>query len=278
MSFAPLLAAAAGICAAGAVVDLAALAATARGTGSRLPRAALGVLARLGRGAGAPAPAPGLEARLRAAGSPLGLTAADVTAIKAGGALAALVAAAPVVAGLPDRLGVAALLALPAAAFLAPDAALARVARRRGAAMAHDLPDLLDGLALALRAGLPLPRAIAEVARRHRGPLAAEWRRIAAQVDLGVPLLQALDGMRARCPAEGVDALLGAIGRAARLGAPLADALSGQAREARALRAARVREHAARAAPKIQLVVALALVPSVLLLVAAATLGTLAGG
>ncbi len=70
--------------------------------------------------------------------------------------------------------------------------------------------------------------------------------------------------------------LIGAIERGARLGAPLADALAAQAREARALRAARVREHAARAAPKIQLVVALALVPSVLLLVAAATLGTLA--
>ena len=41
----------------------------------------------------------------------------------------------------------------------------------------------------------------------------------------------------------------------------------------RAERARRIREHAAKAAPKIQLVVALLLVPSVLLLVAAALVG-----
>ena len=263
MTAAPLLAGMAGVCAAAAVVDLAALAAPASGRRRvRVPATALRLLARLGRGAGVPAPPPDLGARLQAAGNPLGMTAADAMAVKAGGALAALAAS---------------VLALPAAAFVAPDALLSRRARHRGAEMARELPDLLDGLALALRAGVPLTRALAEVARRHRGPLAREWGRAAGQIELGVPLAEALAGMRPRCPVAGIDALLGAIERGARLGAPLAEALSAQAREARALRAARVREHAARAAPKIQLVVALALVPSVLLLVAAAALGSLAG-
>jgi len=52
--------------------------------------------------------------------------------------------------------------------------------------------------------------------------------------------------------------------------APPADALAALADEARAERARQVRDRAARAAPKIQLVVALLLVPAVLLLVAAA--------
>ncbi len=276
VSLAALLAGAAGVCAAVAIVDLAALvAAGPRRRRGRLPAAVVGVLARVGRGAGAPAPPADLVARLAAAGSPLGLSAREVMAVKAGGALAALAAAVPLGAALPGRLGLVAIVAPPAGAFLAPDALLSRRARRRGAAMTAELPDLLDGLALALRAGLPPARAIGEVARRHRGPLAREWAVVAAEIELGRPAHQAIAGLRARCPATGIDALIGALDRGARLGAPLADALAAQAREARALRAARVREHAARAAPKIQLVVALALVPSVLLLVAAATLGTL---
>ena len=76
--------------------------------------------------------------------------------------------------------------------------------------------------------------------------------------------------MAARCPTPGVAALAAALSRAERHGAPLSDTLAAQASEARAARARRVRERAARAAPKIQLVVALLLVPSVLLMVAAA--------
>ena len=74
----------------------------------------------------------------------------------------------------------------------------------------------------------------------------------------------------ARLPLPEVRALCSAIERATRHGAPLADALAAQARDARAVRRRRIEEEAAKAGPKIQLVVALLLVPSVLLLVAAA--------
>ncbi|MGI8512058.1 MAG: hypothetical protein ACR2NH_05455 [Solirubrobacteraceae bacterium] len=53
--------------------------------------------------------------------------------------------------------------------------------------------------------------------------------------------------------------------------------LASQARDARASLQRRVREDAAKAGPKIQLVVALMLVPSVLLLVAAALVAALLG-
>jgi tight adherence protein C len=72
-----------------------------------------------------------------------------------------------------------------------------------------------------------------------------------------------------------VEALTSALRRADRHGAPLAGALAAQAREARARRAARTVEAAARAAPRIQLAVALLLVPSVLALVAASLLPAL---
>jgi tight adherence protein C len=138
-----------------------------------------------------------------------------------------------------------------------------------------ELPDLLDLLVVALEAGLPLSRALGEVGRRAAGPLAREWRAAAEEAVLGVPLDAALAALGRRCPAPGMPPLIAALRRGARHGAPLADTLAAQAREVRAARARRMREDAARAAPKIQLVVALGLVPSVLLLVAAALVSTL---
>jgi tight adherence protein C len=97
-------------------------------------------------------------------------------------------------------------------------------------------------------------------------------------VALGVPLERALAGLADRAPLPEVRALIAALERARRHGAPLAETLAAQARDARFALARRIREEAARAGPKIQLVVALLLVPSVLLLVAAALASALLDG
>ena len=139
--------------------------------------------------------------------------------------------------------------------------------------MEAELADLLDLLRVAVQAGLPAGRALGEVGRRHGGPLAREWGRAATELELGVPRDEALRRLARRCPAPAMATLAAALRRAERHGAPLSGTLASQSAEARAERARRIREHAARAAPKIQLVVALLLVPSVLLLVAAALAG-----
>src|SRR5204863_2292823 len=79
-----------------------------------------------------------------------------------------------------------------------------------------------------------------------------------------------LEAAARRLPLPEVAALTAALGRAARHGAPLSETLKAQAEGARLARRRRIQEEAAKAGPKIQLVVALLLVPSVLLLVAAA--------
>jgi len=198
-------------------------------------------------------------------------------AVKAGAAALALATALPAGGLLPGRLGLLAPFALPLGAFLAPDAWLRRRVRRRGAALSAELPDALDLLRVALEAGLPLDRALAEIGRRDRGLLAAELRAAAAQVALGVPRERALAALAGRCPCAGVAALVRVLERAERHGAPPGAALRALARQARAERARALAERAARAAPQIQLVVALLLVPSVLLLVAAALLASLLG-
>jgi tight adherence protein C len=268
MSGAALLAAAAAVLAAAAIVDLAA--AAGERPAARRRRPLVVALARVGRRLGAPAPPADLERRLDAAGRPASLRVGDVMAIKAGAALLALVPALPLAAVLPGRLGPVAAVAAPAGGFLLPDAWLARRIRRRGRAMADELADVLDLLRVAVDAGLSPARALQEVGRRRHGPLAAELRAAAARIDLGVPRAHVLETLERRSPAEGIPALTAALLRAERHGAPLGPALAALAADARARHAQRLRERAARAAPKIQLVVALLLVPAVMLMVGAA--------
>ena len=66
--------------------------------------------------------------------------------------------------------------------------------------------------------------------------------------------------------------MVAAIGRADRHGASLGPALAAIATDAREHRARAIREHAAKAAPQIQLVIALGLVPATMLIVAAGLL------
>jgi tight adherence protein C len=192
----------------------------------------------------------------------------DLAAIKAGGAALGALIGLALAAGAPGRLGLALPPAAAAAGFLGPEVWLAARARARATAMAIELPDVLDLLRVALAAGLPPTRALEEVGARHGGVLAAELARAAARVGVGVPLAPGLAQLARRAPQAG--ALATVLDRAHRLGTPPAEALAALARDARESRARTRAEQAAKAAPKIQLIVALLLVPSAMLLIAAA--------
>jgi tight adherence protein C len=229
-------------------------------------------LVRLGRRLGVPAAPPGLEARLAAAGAPASVSVADVMAVKAGGLAVATTAAAPAAAAAPGRLAPLVLAGAAAAGFLLPDLALRRRARRRLTRAGLELADVLDLLRVGVEAGLPTTRALAEVGRRRHGLVAGELLAAAQRIELGVSRAASLEILRERLALPEVAALVAAVHRADHHGAPLGPSLAALAREARVQRAGRVRDRAAAAAPRIQLVVALLLVPAVLLLVAAGLL------
>jgi tight adherence protein C len=255
---------------------LALLAPEPRPPARRAPRL-LAALAAVGRrlrppGAGIPRD---LGARIAAAGRPGGLGPRELMAAKVAAAVAAAGVDVPVAAAAPGRLGSALVVAAPVLGFLGPDLWLVRRAAERAQRVRRELPAMLDLLRVTVEAGGSLSAALAEVGARVEGPLAAEWRALGREVALGVPLSRALAGMERSVPQEEVHALVASLRRATRHGTPLADTLAAQARDARFALQRRVREEAARAGPKIQLVVALLLVPSVLLLVAAALLTAL---
>jgi tight adherence protein C len=233
------------------------------------------VLRRLGRVIASTPPVRGLsppgdlEARLVAAGEPAGLGMREWIALKVIGAIAGGILAVVAGAGAPARIAVLLLIAGPGAGFVAPDLWLSRLSRRRLEDAVLDLPDMLDLLRVTIEAGMPPAKAIGVVGAEFHGTLACEWRHVAAEILLGVAREDAFAGLYARLPADELGSLVGTLTRAGRHGVPLGRALALQAGMARERRRRQVREHAARAGPKIQLVVALLLVPAVLLMVAA---------
>jgi tight adherence protein C len=273
MSVAALLAGMAGALLAAGLSDIAAVVAQRRTAARRAeasePHRGEVALARLGRRIGVPAAPRDLEARLAAAGLAARLRPGDAMAMKAGGGAAAVLASAPVIATLPLRLMMLALPLAAAAGFLALDLHLIRRGRRRAQQARVELADVLDLLRVAIAAGLPTGRALAEVGRHRGGLVAAELRALAERLTLGVPRADALAELRRALPVPALATLVAAIERADRHGASLAPALTALAEEARANRARALRDQAARAAPRIQLAIALLLVPAVLLLVAA---------
>ncbi len=245
-----------------------------RGAGGRV----LSVLAVAGRRLRPPGAPADLAGRIEAAGRPAGLGVREVMAAKVAGSVLAGAAGFPLGAVLPGRLGVLVVAAAPPVGFLAPDIWLARLAAERARRTRRDLPALLDILRVTIEAGGSLASALREVGERVAGPLAREWTAVAHEVAVGVPLAEALDGLATRLPQPEIRAFVAALHRSTRHGVPLGDTLAGQARATRFALAHRVREDSARAGPKLQLVVALLLVPSVLLLVAAARASALLDG
>jgi tight adherence protein C len=223
----------------------------------------------------------GIPARLSRAGLGSRVPVATVMLAKLGAAaLAAIVGwlAAPAA---PGRLSIVVAIGLPVAGFLGPDALLERRARRRRRILLGALPDALDLLAVGSASGRNPAMGFAEIAGSSGGPLAGELRMVVAEIGCGEPLPTALRGLRERVPGAELATLAASIERSRALGAPLADQLTRQASTLRRDQRRRVEEAAARAAPKIQLVVALVLVPSVLLMIGAALIAnadTLLGG
>ena len=250
-----------------------------RGATGRLPRAVLGVAMRIGSSFGMDrvASPQSLADRVAAAGAPGGLRVRDWTALKCAGALVALVGAALSAGSFPGRLGIAAVAAAPAAGFMLPDYWLGRTARLRADAALRELPSMLDLLRVTVAAGRAPLAAMGLVALRFDGPLAAEWRAAAAQVALGVPQAAALEQVGRRVPVAGVHTFVETLTYSNRAGLSLADALAAQAAAARHARRQQIREQAARAGPKMQLVVALVLVPSVMLTLAAVLVAEFVG-
>lgn len=156
------------------------------------------------------------------------------------------------------------------AGWVTPRVVAARGAKAHTAALADDLPEVVDLLTLALGAGLNVPLAVDAVGRRGTGPLAAEMALAAATTRRGQRLADALDDVTSRC-GEQVRPLMSLLASGERYGVPLGESLDRLAVDVRATR----RRHAEEAARRLPVRMLFPLVVCILPAFALLTLGPL---
>lgn len=210
------------------------------------------------------------SSRLLRAGLDERVPTAALVAAKLTSALLSLPPAALAAPVLPGRLGAIVVVGVPVAAFLAPDLLVERAAASRRGRIAAALPDALDLMATGAATGQGVGRLIEEATGSSSGPLREELGRAFAAIECGTSKEEALGAMVERARGSELAVVATALERSRRHGSPLSRTLHEQAASLRSEQRRRITERAARAAPKMQLVVALLLVPSVLLAVAAA--------
>ena len=216
------------------------------------------------------APAADVERRLARAGAGARFTPAMFLAGRFAGAGVGAVLALVTVPVAPVRLVPIVVIGAIVGGALAPDALLERATRRRQAAIVAALPDALDLMAVGSAAGRSPAAMLAELARGSSGALGEELAMAAAELEAGATQGRALSRLATRTGIGELRLLAATLERSRRYGSPLAAQLHERAARLRADERRRIEEQAARSAPKIQLVIALVLVPATLLAIGAA--------
>ena len=203
-----------------------------------------------------------IERRLAHAGSPSGMSAEAFAGRKA--AWTVLAAVPAVLLALMQQYVVALMMLL--AGWFLMDVGIRTRAAVRQSAIAKDLPDFLDIVAVTITAGASFQGALRRVARELEGPLADEVLTTLRQMDIGASRRAAFEGLRKRTDVEALDSFISALLQAEELGAPLSDTVRSLASEMRTERGQTMRRKAAETAPKISLVVIMFIVPATLLM------------
>lgn len=146
---------------------------------------------------------------------------------------------------------------------------LRSVIGRRQARIDRELPDFLDVLSVTVSAGLNFRGALERVSLVGEGPLVEEMAIVLREMDIGVSRRRAFTNLRDRNDAESLGSFVTAVLQAEELGVPLSQALNDIASEVRREFAQETRRRAARAGPKVSLVVTVTIVPAAMLLIGA---------
>lgn len=159
------------------------------------------------------------------------------------------------------------LLTLSIYGWIATDISLSSTARRRQQAIDRALPDFLDVVAVSVSAGVSFRPALRRVAESLGGPMGEEAIMALRQMELGASRREAFLALRERNQSTFVAQFVTALLQAEELGVPLADSLVDISREMRREAYQRGRREAARAAPRVSLIVSMLIVPAAMILI-----------
>lgn len=156
-------------------------------------------------------------------------------------------------------------LVLPVGAWFLPKLFLTMGAKSRAEAIEKDLPDFLDVLTVTISAGLGFRSALRRVSTLVGGAVGEEMLATLRQIDIGASRRAAFDDMRQRNTAPSLHNFITAFLQAEELGTPITGFLETYSKELRRLSGQRARTAAAKANPKISMILTLVFMPSLTL-------------
>ncbi len=160
------------------------------------------------------------------------------------------------------------MIALPAAAFIAPNIVLTRLVQRRREKIRKSIPDTVDLLVICVDAGLGIDQALMRVGQElsnSHPQITEELLQINREQRAGKPRIQAWADMAARSELPDIDAFAGMLVQTERFGTPIARALSAFADNIRQKRRQLAEEKAAKTTVKIIFPLVLFIFPSMFL-------------
>ena len=112
-----------------------------------------------------------------------------------------------------------------AVGFLAPTIYLRRQQSRRLIRFDNQLADMLNLMVNGLRAGYSIMQALESVSKELPPPISEEFRRVVQEMQLGIPMDDALENLTRRIPSKDLDLLVTAINVQREVGGNLAEIL-----------------------------------------------------
>ncbi|MFM8304293.1 MAG: type II secretion system F family protein [Actinomycetota bacterium] len=151
--------------------------------------------------------------------------------------------------------------------FLGPDALLNTRGDARSERIQTDLADVIDQLAVTVKAGLGLNAALERLGRSVKGEIGEEINRVNQDIRLGSSRREALEAMAARVDILELTMFVRALAQAGELGLPIATTLSVQAEDMRLRRRQRAEEKAMALPIKLMFPTVLCILPALLIVV-----------
>jgi tight adherence protein C len=151
--------------------------------------------------------------------------------------------------------------------YYAPSYAVSIRARRRQEAVAADLPDALDLLAVSVEAGLGFDGAISKLTEHMDGPLIDEFEFALGEMRIGESRAEAMKGMAERVAAPEMASFVRAVVQADQLGISMGRLLRVQAADTRSKRQDAAEEKAMKAPIKMLFPMVIFIFPAMFLVI-----------
>lgn len=154
-----------------------------------------------------------------------------------------------------------------AAGFFLPNLMVYNIGVKRQEVLRRGLADALDMLTVCVEAGQGFDSSLLHVARSVEGPVAGEFARVLAEIQIGKSRGEAFSSLAARTKVPEVRTFVTALVQADRLGLPIGGVLREQSKQMRLVRRQRAEEKAQKVPVKILFPMLLCIFPALFIVI-----------